>query len=233
MKKIYMFLGIVALVFNLSTFSTSDGSCGTDVSCCGTNVSDLSIEISFNSTLASINHVPPPSLFTAIDYGSVILITGFVYPRGTWATDPNCFVPEGMGCMCGTEVDGEPSFPNSLIGRIVCTGMFFTSPFSLFAGACIPPSVPGAKIGLFFLKIRLGEDDSNTLELRGITLAGFDGSDPATFAVLGGTGIFKNAEGEALEIMIRPNFSGAFNFVIDLNGLKNVPLGKLRKLIGS
>ena len=207
--------------------------------------SDLSIEISFDSASASINHEPPPSLFSVtIDDGSIILIRGYVYPRGTWATDPNCFTAVATGCMCGTNPPtGNPDFPNNasfpskVIGEIACTGNFFLNPFTIIPPPN-PPNCPsptsgnlGTEIGLFFLNIKFGGDDSNMLELRGRTLVGFDGSNPARFSVLGGTGIFKRAKGEALEIMIRSNFSGAFNFVIDLNEIKHVPMGKLRELI--
>ena len=61
---------------------------------------------------------------------------------------------------------------------------------------------------------------------------GFDGSHPAPFSVMGGTGIFNGARGEGLEIMIRPNASGAFNFIVDLSNLKNVPRGLVKELIG-
>ena len=87
---------------------------------------------------------------------------------------------------------------------------------------------PGQSLQLY---VKFGDDNSNTLELRGRTITGVDGSNPAKFSVLGGTGVFKNAKGEALEIMIRPNNSGAFNFELDFSELRNVPVGKLKKLI--
>ncbi len=188
------------------------------------------VEISFDSTLAHVNHgdkvlFPPDPPF--IEGGDVIMITGYIYPEGTWASDPNC-IDLVTGWMCGAEQGGGRSFEP--IGEIVCTGNFFANPFQFF-----PPSVPspqlGEEIGVFFLNLRFGADNSNTLELRGRTLTGFDGSHPAEFSVLGGTGVFRKAKGEALEIMIRPNRSGAFNFKIDLTGVLAIEKGQLDKLI--
>jgi hypothetical protein len=190
-----------------------------------------SVEISFDSTLARVNQgekvlFPPAEPF--IGRGDVIMITGYVYPRGTWASDPNCIHPVS-GWMCGAEQAGGSSFEP--IGEIVCTGHFFANPFEFFPPGENPQL--GKEIGVFFLNLRFGADNSNTLELRGRTLTGFDGSHPAKFSVFGGTGIFKKVRGEALEIMIRPNRSGAFNFEIDLSGVKGVKKGKLKTLIGA
>lgn len=191
------------------------------------------VEISFDSTLAHVNQgdkvlFPPAPPF--IEGGDVIMITGYIYPEGTWASDALCIDP-ATGWMCGAEVSpgGGPSFVPLVIGEIVCTGNFFANPFQFFPPGEDPQL--GEEIGVFFLNLRFGADNSNTLELRGRTLTGFDGSHPAEFSVLGGTGIFKNAKGEALEIMIRPNRSGAFNFEIDLTGVVGVKEGQLRKLI--
>jgi len=169
----------------------------------------------------------PPDPLNPIAYGDVIIITGYIYPDGTWASNPDC-IDEMTEFMCGAEPPpgGGPSFDP--IGEVVCTGNFFANPFQFFP----PNGQPnGQEIGLFFLNVKFGDDNSNMLELRGRTLAGFDGSNPAQFSVLGGTGIFKKATGEALEIMIRPNYSGAFNFQLDLSGLQNIPQGQLKQLI--
>jgi hypothetical protein len=192
------------------------------------------IEVSFDSTRADINHgtkvLVPPDPLNPIAYGDVNIITGYIYPDGTWASasDPDC-IDETTGFMCGAEPPpgGGPSFVP--IGEVVCTGNFFANPFQFFPPGQLP--VLGEEIGLFFLNVKFGDDSSNMLELRGRTLTGFDGSNPAQFSVLGGTGIFKKATGEALEIMIRPNNSGAFNFQLDLSGLRNVPQDKLMQLI--
>jgi hypothetical protein len=224
MKKVFLSVAIVSLLLAFfAVTGCSDAESQTDES--------QIIEISFDSTLANVNHgekvlFPPEPPF--IDYGDVILITGYVYPEGTWASDPNCVDP-ATGSMCGANMGGGPTFPNQQIGEIVCTGNFFTNPFQFF-----PPGMPpvlGEEVGIFFLNIKFGEDNSNMLELRGRTVTGFDGSNPAQFSVLGGTGIFKNAKGEALEIMIRPNNSGAFNFEIDLSGVQDVNVGQLEELI--
>lgn len=77
-------------------------------------------------------------------------------------------------------------------------------------------------------EIKTGAD---ILSNRCLSLIQVDTSNPAQFSVLGGTGIFKNAGREALEIMTGPNRSGAFNVKIDLSGLSNVPVGDLKQLI--
>ena len=185
------------------------------------------IEMSFDSTLSVINQgakqlFPPIPPF--IKYGDVIIIKGYIYPNGTWATEPGCL--ESLP-MCGANAGGGPTF--NPIGQIVCTGNFFANPFQFF-----PPDEPpqlGKEIGIFSLNLRFGTNTKNMLELRGRTLSGFDGSNPAQFSVLGGTGIFKYARGQVLEIMIRPNKSGAFNFVIDLNGVRGVKECRIMKLI--
>jgi len=224
MKKVFLSVAIVSLV--LTAFAV------TGCSNAESQIDEFQIiEISFDSTLANVNHgekvlFPPAPPF--IEYGDVIIITGYLYPVGTWASDPNCINPV-TGSMCGAEPGGGPSFPDSTIGEIVCTGNFFFNPFQFFPQNMLP--LLGEEIGVFFLNVKLGEDNSNTLELRGRTVTGFDGSNPAQFSVFGGTGIFKNAGGEALEIMIRPNNSGAFNFELDLSGLTNVPVEELKILI--
>jgi hypothetical protein len=156
------------------------------------------------------------------------MIMGYIYPKGTWASDQNCIDP-WSGFMCGAEAGGGASFDP--IGEIVCTGNFFANPFQFFPPLSGSMPMLGEEIGIFFINLKFGEDESNMLELRGRTLTGFDGSNPAQFSVFGGTGVFKNARGEALEVMIRPNYSGAFNFEFDLSGVQNVPVGQLKKLI--
>lgn len=180
----------------------------------------LILQVSFDGTLANVNHGGKP-LAPPLNYGDVNIIRGYLYPGGTWAAN---------GCAnddCGVNIGGGPEYPSDVIGSITCTGNFTSDPFAAFAE--IPPPF-GQEVGLFFLNLTFG-DGSNMLELRGRTLLGFDGSNPAPFSVLGGTGIFRRAIGEALEIMIRPNASGAFNFMVDLRKLRSVPLGALRKLV--
>ena len=194
----------------------------------------LTVEISFDSTFARVNHGDKELLAATppfIERGDNIMIQGYIYPGGTWATEEGCPGDPALP-MCGAESGGGATFPAAVIGEIVCTGHFFDNPFGFFPPASGDTPQLGEEIGVFFLHLRFGSDNSNTLELRGRTITGFDGSHPAEFAVLGGTGIFKKARGEALEIMIRPNRSLAFNFEINLSGVKGVRKGALRKLIG-
>lgn len=176
------------------------------------------LEISFDGTLGNVNHggaLAPP-----LDYGDVIIIRGYVYPGGTWAAN---------GCAnddCGANAGGGAEYPSDVIGSITCTGNFTSDPFAAF-GQTPPPL--GQEVGLFFLNLTFG-DGENMLELRGRTLLGVEGSNPAPFSVLGGTGIFRRATGQALEIMIGANASGAFNFRVDLSQLRGIPVGALRKL---
>nr|QBK93257.1 MAG: hypothetical protein LCPAC403_03910 [Pithovirus LCPAC403] len=188
---------------------------------------DLIVEISFDSTLAAVNQGAKqlfPPILPFIEYGDVIIIKGYIYSNGTWEKEPGCL--DGNS-MCGAQAGGGPTF--NPIGQIVCTGTFFANPFSFFPQNQLP--ILGEEIGLFSLNLRFGTDTKNALELRGRTITGFDGSNPALFSVLGGTGIFKYAKGQALEIMIRPNNSGAFNFVIDLDGLRGVDKYQVKRLI--
>ncbi|WP_226649160.1 hypothetical protein [Microbulbifer variabilis] len=178
----------------------------------------LKLEISFDRTLANVNHgakmLEPP-----INYGDVILITGYVYPKGTWIAN---------GCPelnCGVNPSGGAEYPNDQIGTIICNGNFLNDPFVGFQNQDY-----GEEVGLFNLNISFG-DGENMLELRGKTLLGIYGSNPAPFSVLGGTGIFSKAAGDALEVMIIPNASGAFNFIVDLSGLRNVNPWLLKHLI--
>ena len=178
----------------------------------------LIVELSFDRNLANLNHGAKP-LAPPLEYGDAILIRGYLYPEGTWAAN---------GCAernCGANPSGGPEYPNDQIGVITCTGNFTSDPFTAFMQGKF-----GQEVGLFFLNLTFG-DGTNMLELRGRTLLGFDGSNPAPFSVMGGTGIFSRARGEALEIMIRPNASGAFNFIIDLSNLINVRRGLLNNLI--
>lgn len=188
------------------------------------------IEVSFDRELAVINHgakeLSPATGPKAITRGDVIVIGGYVYPEGTWG---DCIDPL-TGVMCGAEPGGGPSFPEAIIGELLCTGYFFANPFQFFQP---PPDGPqlGEEVGIFFLNIKFDED--NMLELRGRTLTGLEGigTHPAKFSALGGSGMFKNAKGDALEIMIAPNTSGAFNFRIDLGGLIGVNMSELNDLI--
>ena len=186
----------------------------------GLSFDPLVVELSFDATLANVNH-GSKALSPPLNYGDAILIRGYLYPQGTW---------DANGCAdrnCGANPGGGPEYPGDQIGVITCTGNFTSDPFAAFGQSPVPF---GQEVGLFFLNLTFG-DGSNMLELRGRTLLGFDGSHPAPFSITGGTGIFKKARGEALEIMIRPNDSGAFNFVIDFTGLRDVPRWKVKNLI--
>ena len=95
----------------------------------------LTVEVSFDGTLANINHgdkslAPPPPLA----YGDATLIRGYVYPEGTWAAN---------GCgdrNCGAYLVGGPEYPDDQIGVITCTGSFTSDPFAAFGQD--PDSVP-------------------------------------------------------------------------------------------
>lgn len=231
-KMLIKFFAIPVLIIFIALGNIRGCSSGGDSA--SADDESLTVEVSFDSTLANINHGdkflidfdesgnPIPG---DLAYGDAILITGYLYPKGTWAREDGC--TEALP-MCGAKFGGGPSFPDEQIGEIVCTGVFFANPFQFF----IPGSPPqlGEEVGIFFLNLKFG-DGTDMLELRGRTLTGFDGSHPAQFSIFGGTGVFKNATGEGLEVMIRPNRSGAFNFEIDLTGVENVSVGQLKKLI--
>ena len=179
------------------------------------------VDVSFNWHSARVNHgaklLMPPLL-----PGDTIMIKGYIYPGGTLAPCAH------LGC--GALANGDPEF--TPIGEIVCTGVFLDDPFVFFQKLIGGDnSVLGSEVGIFFLNMRFGEDTNNVLESRGRTLFGAGGSNPAPFAALGGTGVFSKVRAELLEIMLGPNNSGAFNFTMDLSGLRNVSTSELEALI--
>lgn len=177
------------------------------------------VEISFDLTTAAFNYTFPPMLAEPLKYGDQVFIKAYVYPEGTWAI--HC---PGTN-DCGVNPTGGAEFPGEQIGEMICNGTFFADPFAFKV-----PEDLGKEVGLFFLNIDFGEGD--VVELRGRTRVGQQGSNPAPFSVLGGTGRLKKARGQAMEAMMAPNAACiapgmcSSNFKIDLSGLVLNHLGQ-------
>ncbi len=128
--------------------------------------------------------------------GAAFSVLGFVYPAGTL---------QG-GAVSGTDSDGNPAFPDQVIGTWSCRGWFTQEDAEGITGAVL--------VGTQIWDLNLGEPGSKTIVTDGIDLS-VNLSDlgvPFKRAITGGTGKkFKRARGEQTTI----NFGFNDSFGID------------------
>jgi len=151
--------------------SQSDSSFAIDVACQGT-------------TFAFDGPTHPDD---SPDYGATFIVEGVIYPDGTFGE---------MGSSSGLLDDGSPEFPERVVGKWTCYGMFVGEGDHTEAGQ---PQVVTTQI-YDFDPDNTGED---ILISQGFELAGFDA--PFTRALLGGTGLNRSLRGEVTQRAITLN----------------------------
>lgn len=121
------------------------------------------------------------------DYGATFIVEGVIYPHGTF---------DEMGASSGLLEDGHPEFPDRVVGKWTCYGMFVGDGGHTEAGH---PEVVTTQI-YDFDPDSTGED---ILISRGFELAGLDA--PFTRALTGGTGLNRSFRGEVVQRAIALN----------------------------
>lgn len=131
-------------------------------------------------------------------YGASFVVEGVIYPAGTF---------DQFGATSGLDADGDPEFPELVIGRWTCRGWFVGEGFATTSGPFVAttqiydlqPDVPGLE----------------TLVSDGLEL--IDVNQPFARAVTGGTGAFRKARGEVLQTALGLNATGLFNFSFEFD----------------
>ncbi|MFQ5520315.1 MAG: hypothetical protein ACE5FK_02855 [Candidatus Methylomirabilia bacterium] len=131
-------------------------------------------------------------------YGASFVVQGVIYPEGTF---------EEHGSSTGLLPNGEPEFPELVIGKWTCKGWFIGDGIATESGPFVvttqiydlDPDHPGAK----------------TLVSEGIEL--IDQNVPFKRAVTGGTGTFKSSGGQVTQKSVGVNATGLFNFTFEFD----------------
>ncbi len=131
--------------------------------------------------------------------GTPFVTTGYVYPGGTLAA---------YGSDTGVLANGEPEFPNLVLGTWICRG------WHLLDG--------DAETGIVVVTTQTFDLDDERIGRQmivtdGIELADFD--KPFVRPITGGSGRFGRARGEMRQTYVDFNASGGFNmsFQVELN----------------
>ncbi len=125
--------------------------------------------------------------------GASFVVQGFIYPAGTFAD---------KGAGSGVLPNGEPEFPELVIGTWTCQGHFIGDGFATTSGPFVVTTQ------LYDLD---GDDPgTRTLVSHGVEL--IDLNVPFERGVTGGTGEFNRAEGQVTQTAIGVNDTGLFNF---------------------
>ena len=140
-------------------------------------------------------------------YGNAFVTQGFIYPYGT-LNDSNGVINEYDDK--GNLVDVHPEFPEQVIGEWVCRGYFIGNGFRTETGPVVITTQlydfyaePGAQVSPVKASGRLN------LVTEGYELV--DVGVPVERAVTGGTGRFKRARGEAVQVLLGTNASEGVN----------------------
>ena len=126
-------------------------------------------------------------------YGASFVVQGVIYRPGTFAAN---------GRTSGLLANGDPEFPERVIGNWTCRGWFIGDGIATATGPFVAttqiydfdPDQPGAR----------------TIVSDGIELIDLDV--PFQRAITGGTGRFRNAGGEVTQTSVGVNATGLFNF---------------------
>ena len=129
-------------------------------------------------------------------YGSSFITQGYIYPFGT------------LDGTNGVMADGQPEFPEKVIGTWTCRGRFIGDGFKTITGPIVITTQHydlGKKPG------------KKTLASEGFELVDIDQA--VKRAITGGTGPFKNARGEAVQTLLGFNASEGVNlrFKVKIN----------------
>ncbi|ESA38613.1 hypothetical protein N836_32250 [Leptolyngbya sp. Heron Island J] len=127
-------------------------------------------------------------------YGNSFVTQGYIYPAGT------------LNGSNGVNPDGSPEFPALVQGRWVCRGWF------------VNPDGAAAASGEFVITHQLynfgHELGDETLVSDGWEIA--DVGEPVARAIIGGTGRYRNASGEAVQAFLGFNATEGVNLTFEL-----------------
>lgn len=138
-----------------------------------------------------------PSTAAGPGYGASFVVQGVIYPEGTFAD---------YGSASGLLANGDPEFPELVLGEWTCRGWFIGDGFATTTG----PFVTTTQI------YNLSEiPGKSTLVSDGLELIDLDVA--IRRAVTGGTGRFKRARGEVFQKAVGANATGLFNFTFEFD----------------
>jgi hypothetical protein len=127
-------------------------------------------------------------------YGNEFITEGYIYPHGT------------LDGTNGVNTDGSPEFPNKVIGRWYCRGWHVGDGAHTTTGPIVITHQ------LYDFGAQPGQ---TTLTTDGIELA--DMGVPFQRAIIGGTGVYALARGEATQtLLVFPNQAGGVNLRLTL-----------------
>lgn len=126
-------------------------------------------------------------------HGNVFITEGYIYPKGT------------LNGSNGVLANGEPEFPEKVIGTWICRGWFIGDGAHTKSGAWVITTQVynfGTELGL------------ETLVLEGYELA--DVNVPIQRAVTGGTGRYQLADGQANQVFLGLNATEGVNLRLEV-----------------
>lgn len=126
-------------------------------------------------------------------HGNVFITEGYIYPKGT------------LNGSNGVLANGEPEFPEKVIGTWICRGWFIGDGAHTKSGAWVITTQVynfGTELGL------------ETLVLEGYELA--DMNVPIQRAVTGGTGRYQLADGQANQVFLGLNATEGVNLRLEV-----------------
>lgn len=128
--------------------------------------------------------------------GANFVVEGVIYEPGTFAK---------FGANSGLLPNGDPEFPNRVIGRWTCRGWFTNDGIATVTG----PFVATTQLYDF----DLSNPGAELLVSDGIEL--IDLNVPFSRAITGGTGRYRFARGQVVQEAVGANATGLFNFEFD------------------
>ena len=136
-------------------------------------------------------------------YGNAFVTQGYIYPNGT------------LDGHNGVATDGSPEFPDQVIGEWTCRGYFIGNGAETATG----PWVITTQHYDFYKHRGYAENKQSTklnLVSDGYELVDIDV--PGKRAITGGTGRFKRAKGQAVQVLLdsRTNRGQPFGVILDL-----------------
>ncbi len=133
-------------------------------------------------------------------YGASFVVQGVIYPAGVLEADPSG----------GLFANGDPTFPDDVIGRWYCSGHFIGNSRDPARGGIFTPTGPFVKTTQTY-DLDLSAPGSRMLTSDGLEL--IDLNVPFQRALTGGTGLFRVTLGQVTQTAIGVNATGLFNFV--------------------
>lgn len=135
-------------------------------------------------------------------YGNEFVTEGYIYPHGTLSVNAE-------GKVNGVNPDGSPEFPTKVIGRWICRGWHTGDGARTVTGDWVVTHQ------LYIFGDKLGKE---TIATDGLELV--DVGVPIQRAIIGGTGQYARARGEATQTMLGFNQLGGVGLRYELKVTK-------------